>query len=106
VGRAERAQAVAPLGRRRGDRHRAGPAALARRAKDAGDLRPDFVVDDLILILMANRGIRATSPAAAVAASRRFAALAIQALQASPESRPLPPAARLSPVVLLPPHRL
>jgi len=81
-------------------------AALARRAKDAGDLRPDFVVDDLILILMANRGIRATSPAAAVAASRRFAALAIQALQASPESRPLPPAARLSPVVLLPPHRL
>ena len=41
--------------------------------------RPDFVLDDLILMLMANSGIRATSPAAAVAASRRFAALAIQA---------------------------
>jgi AcrR family transcriptional regulator len=75
-------------------------AELARRAKDAGQLRPDFVVDDLILILMANRGIRAASPAAAVAASRRFAALAIQALQASPEVSPLPPAVRLAPVVL------
>ena len=39
-------------------------AELARRAKDAGRLRPDFVLDDLILMLMANRGIRATSPAA------------------------------------------
>jgi len=77
-------------------------AELARRARDAGHLRPDFVLDDVILILMANRGIRAPSPAAAVAASRRFAALAIQALQASPEAPPLPPAARLAPVVLMP----
>jgi AcrR family transcriptional regulator len=42
-------------------------AELARRAKDTGDLRPDFVVDDLILVLMANSGIRATSPAAQLA---------------------------------------
>jgi AcrR family transcriptional regulator len=77
-------------------------AELARRARDAGHLRPDFVLDDVILMLMANRGIRATSPAAAVAASRRFAALAIQALQASPGASPLPPAARLAPVVLIP----
>ena len=61
-------------------------AELARRAKGAGRLRRDFVLDDLVLILMANRGISATSPAAAVAASRRFAALAIRALQASPEA--------------------
>jgi AcrR family transcriptional regulator len=61
-------------------------ARLARRAQDAGRLRPDFVLDDLILMLMANKGIRAASPAAAVAASRRFAALTIQALQASPEA--------------------
>jgi len=54
-------------------------AGLARRARDAGHLRPDFVLDDLILMLMANSGIRATSPAAAVAALRRFASLAIQA---------------------------
>ncbi len=57
-------------------------AELARRAKKAGHLRPDFVLDDLLLVLMANDGIRATSPAARVAASRRFAALAIQAFQA------------------------
>jgi AcrR family transcriptional regulator len=59
-------------------------AELARRAKDAGHLRPDFVLDDLILILMANSGIHATSPAARVAASRRFAALAIRGLRAFP----------------------
>ena len=61
-------------------------AELARRAKQAGHLRPNFVLDDLILMLMANDGIHATSPATRVAASRRFAALAIQAFQASPPS--------------------
>ena len=72
-------------------------AELARRAKDAGRLRPDFVLDDLILMLMANSGIHAASPAAQVAASRRFAALAIQAFQATPDTSPLPPVARLTP---------
>ncbi|MEV4460406.1 helix-turn-helix domain-containing protein [Microbispora sp. NPDC049633] len=57
-------------------------AELARRAKDTGHLRPDFVLDDLILMLMANRGIPATSTAARVTASRRFAALVIQAFHA------------------------
>lgn len=74
-------------------------AGLARRAKEAGRLRPDFVLDDLILVFMANDGIRAASPAARVAASRRFAALSIQALRATPERPPLPPlppAARLA----------
>ena len=37
---------------------------------------------------MANDGPHATSPATRVAASRRFAALAIQAFQASPEASP------------------
>jgi AcrR family transcriptional regulator len=77
-------------------------AELARRAKAAGRLRPDFVLDDLILMLMANSGIRAASPAARVAASGRFAALAIQAFQAFPEASPLPPAARLAPAALIP----
>ena len=71
-------------------------AELVRRAKATGRLRPDFVLDDLILMLMANDGIRPASRAARVAASRRFAALAIQACQASPEHSPLPPAARLA----------
>jgi hypothetical protein len=55
------------------------------------NLRPDFVLDDLILMIMVNDGIHATSPAARVAASRRFAALAIQAFHASPEASALPP---------------
>ena len=71
-------------------------AELARRAKDAGRLRPDFVLDDLILMLMANRGIHATSMTTRIAASRRFAAFVIQAFQASPVYAPLPPAARLA----------
>ena len=57
-------------------------AELARRAKEAGRLRPDFVLDDLILMLMANGGLHATSTNAQVAASRRFAALAIRAFRA------------------------
>ncbi|MFI6501989.1 TetR/AcrR family transcriptional regulator [Nonomuraea typhae] len=70
-------------------------AGLARRAKAEGELRPDFVLDDLIMVLMANGGIRTGSPAAAVAASRRFAALLIQGLRAEPAIPPLPPAVRL-----------
>ncbi len=73
-------------------------AELARRAKATGRLRADFVLDDLILVMMANGGIRATSPAAQVAASQRFAALAIQAFQATPGAAPLPPAAQLAPL--------
>lgn len=47
---------------------------LVARAKEAGELRPDFVLEDIILALMANEGIRAESPATRVAASRSFAA--------------------------------
>ena len=39
-------------------------------------------------MIMANDGIHATSPATRVAASGRFAALAIQAFQAPPEASP------------------
>ncbi|MFJ9041799.1 TetR/AcrR family transcriptional regulator [Streptomyces sp. NPDC102406] len=74
----------------------AAVAALAQRAKEAGRLRSDFVLDDLILILMANKGIRAMSGATQVMASRRFAALAIQAIEAHPGRTPLPPAVRLA----------
>jgi AcrR family transcriptional regulator len=76
-------------------------ASLAGRAKEAGRLRPDFVLDDLILMLMANGGIRAASPTAAIAASKRFAALAIQAFQAGPAASPLPPVPQLAPLTLL-----
>ncbi|MFG2591327.1 TetR/AcrR family transcriptional regulator [Streptomyces sp. NPDC048438] len=71
-------------------------AGLAQRAKDAGHLRSDFVLDDLILILMANKGIHTRSADTQVMASRRFAGLAIQAFKACPQHAPLPPAARLA----------
>ncbi|MFY1615169.1 TetR/AcrR family transcriptional regulator [Micromonospora sp. WMMD736] len=57
-------------------------ADLTLRAKNSGYLRADFVLDDLILILTANGGLHATSTDARVAASRRFAALAIRAFRA------------------------
>ncbi|MGS2641090.1 TetR family transcriptional regulator [Streptosporangium sp. LJ11] len=66
-------------------------AGLARRAKEAGRLRPDFSVpDDLILLLMANKGIHATTAAAQAAASRRFAGFVIHAIQACPTTHALP----------------
>lgn len=68
---------------------------LVRRAKEAGPLRKDFVLEDISLALMANEGIRAESPEMRVAASRRFAALMIQSFQASPVPTPLPPPVRL-----------
>jgi AcrR family transcriptional regulator len=68
---------------------------LVRRTKEAGYLREDFVLEDLVLALMANEGIRAESPELRVAASRRFAAFMLQSFQANPVTTPLPPAVRL-----------
>src|ERR1041384_7524243 len=56
-------------------------AKLAGEAKKSGRLRQDFVLDDLVLVLMANGGIHAASPDTRVAASRRFAALVIRAFE-------------------------
>jgi len=68
---------------------------LVRRAKESGGLRPDFVLEDLVLVLMAGEGLRTESPATRVAASRRFAALMIQSFRADPAPAPLPPPVRL-----------
>ncbi|RKQ93259.1 TetR family transcriptional regulator [Solirubrobacter pauli] len=56
-------------------------AELARRAKATGKLRRDFVMNDLVLVMLAHRGLRAGSAEARLAASRRFAALTISAFQ-------------------------
>jgi AcrR family transcriptional regulator len=68
---------------------------LVRRAKDTGELRADFVLEDVVLALMANEGIRAESREARVAASRRFAALMLQSFRTAPVPVPLPPPVRL-----------
>ncbi|MEU6534377.1 helix-turn-helix domain-containing protein [Streptomyces sp. NPDC047000] len=70
-------------------------AELARRAKETGRLRSGFVVDDLVLMLMAHRGVEEVARAARLAASRRFAAYVIDAFRAVRETEapaPLPPA--------------
>ncbi|WP_045741647.1 TetR/AcrR family transcriptional regulator [Actinoplanes rectilineatus] len=54
-------------------------ADLTTRAKHAGELRDDFQLDDFLLILRANSGLRAATEEASVAASRRFASLILEA---------------------------
>jgi hypothetical protein len=57
------------------------------------------VVDDLVLVLMAHRGLQDTPREARVAASRRYAAYVVEAFRATPApeaATPLPPAPRLS----------
>ncbi|MDH2426591.1 helix-turn-helix domain containing protein [Sphaerisporangium sp. TRM90804] len=70
-------------------------ADLARRAQEAGKLRPDFVPADLILLLMANAGIVTDTPHLTQAASRRFVAYQLQALRAA-TATPLPPSPPLT----------
>ena len=81
-------------------RHRTGMlrslAELCGRAQKSGGLRADFVPDDLVLILMAARGIAAPTLNARLAAARRFSALAIDALRASGDRETLPPPARVA----------
>lgn len=63
---------------------------LARRAQAQGKLRSDFVVDDLVLVLSAGRGLSTTPTKDRVRAARRFAALMIDALRSAPTNHPLP----------------
>ncbi|MFJ3491742.1 TetR/AcrR family transcriptional regulator [Leifsonia aquatica] len=70
-------------------------ADLAARAQATGGLRPDFVIDDLVLVLLTGRALSTTPVDGRTAAARRFAALAIDAFRASDAHRPLPPRARL-----------
>jgi AcrR family transcriptional regulator len=71
-------------------------ADLCRRAKAAGALRADFVLDDLVLIILAGRGLSRGPVSHRVAASRRFSALAIDALSGTNERSILPPPARIA----------
>ncbi|GEB54036.1 MULTISPECIES: TetR/AcrR family transcriptional regulator [Streptomyces] len=70
---------------------------LMRRAKESGTLRPDVVLEDVVLAVLANEGIRAGTPEAGAAASRRFAALMLRSFRTGGAPDPLPPAVRLPP---------
>lgn len=64
---------------------------LIGRAQDDGELRPDVVVADIVVMLLANAGVLRATGASAPDAWRRFAALMVDAFRAQPET-PLPPA--------------
>lgn len=70
-------------------------ADLAARAQAAGGLRRDFVIDDLVIVLLAGRGLSSTQPSSREAAAQRFATLAIDAFRQSPTNGNLTPAPRL-----------
>ncbi|MEV0703662.1 helix-turn-helix domain-containing protein [Saccharopolyspora sp. NPDC050389] len=72
-----------------------GFAELTRRAKATGQLRADFALGDLALLLMANGGVVAESAEASLAASRRLVAYLLSAFRAT-QAEPLPPPAPLS----------
>jgi AcrR family transcriptional regulator len=75
---------------RQRDRVVRGFAELTRRAQESGDLRADFVPDDLALLLMANCGLTAE---ATPAASRRLVAYLLDAFRVKPTEALPPPAA-------------
>jgi hypothetical protein len=74
-------------------------AALARRAQAAGELRGDFVIDDVVLVLVAARGLASLSLDSRPAAARRYAGLAIDGFRASTAHGMLPRAPKLGAAV-------
>ncbi|GAB3633801.1 TetR/AcrR family transcriptional regulator [Microbacterium shaanxiense] len=54
---------------------------LAQRARRSGVIRPDVTLDDLILVLAANAGLRAENSPARVRAARRLADLSLRAFE-------------------------
>jgi AcrR family transcriptional regulator len=65
---------------------------LVRRAQREGGLRPDFVTEDFVLLLMANAGVVRATREAAPGAWRRFVALMLDGFRAETRKRdqPLP----------------
>lgn len=64
---------------------------LVSRAKQAGRLRRDFTIDDLVLVLLAGRGLCSPRPTTQTIAARRFAALALDAFRENTTNGTLPP---------------
>lgn len=82
-----------------------GLARLVRRAREAGQLRDDFDLADITLLLLANSGLAGQPRETALAASRRLLAYLFQAFQAQrPGSLP-PPAAMELREIRQPPGR-
>jgi AcrR family transcriptional regulator len=65
---------------------------LVEQAKASGQLRPDFVAEDLVLLLIANTAILEVTSDDAPAASRRMVALFLDAVRARKPASNLPEA--------------
>ncbi|WP_225440244.1 TetR/AcrR family transcriptional regulator [Amycolatopsis eburnea] len=70
---------------------------LVHRAQEAGRLRPDFDYGDLVMVLLANGGLRNAPPEHAEDLSRRFVVYLLQTFstEGGAEREPLPPASPL-----------
>ncbi|MFD4640162.1 TetR/AcrR family transcriptional regulator [Lentzea sp. NPDC058436] len=70
---------------------------LVLRAQECGRLRPDFAASDLVMLLMANNGLRAAPAEHADVLSRRLVAYLLQAFETTtgPGEGALPPASPL-----------
>jgi len=64
---------------------------LVHRARDAGRLRPDFTVEDFVLLMLANIGVVRGTGELAEKAVRRHAALVLAGLQAESDDALPPP---------------
>lgn len=64
---------------------------LVDRAKGTGQLRPDFVPEDLVILLMANAGVIAATHTAAPSAWQRLVGYMLQAFAAPPRADLPPP---------------
>jgi AcrR family transcriptional regulator len=84
--------------------HRAGMlralADLCRRAREAGTLRADVVLDDVVLILMAGRGLRGETLDQRLASARRFSSLAIEAFRSGGPEQNMAPASPVAELLL------
>ncbi|WP_255638782.1 TetR/AcrR family transcriptional regulator [Amycolatopsis sp. DSM 110486] len=71
-------------------------ARLIGKAQESGRLRPDFVAEDLIMLLMANAGVLAATAQTAPNTWRRFLAYMIESFDtaATTDELPAPPSAR------------
>ncbi len=72
----------------------AGFTKLIARAQAAGALRPDFVAEDLLMLLMANAGIVAGTGQTAPRTSPRLIGYLLQAFTAPGGGKPPPPSSR------------
>jgi len=71
-----------------------GMSALIERAKASGTLRADFTPEDIVLLLQAVAGIIRRTGTAALAATERFVALALDGFRAEGATSAPPPISR------------